>query len=171
MKRLAVLVAAIAMMLTGLTTATANAAENAPGAALVNCNHWNGPGTVVKAVYVRANGDGAAVGAAQLCRQGSYYWAYVVFYAPLPAGSWGQAYLQRFRGGTVIGQWSCDTPPIGPPDGGNGYVKPRQTQCWTKKIYGGGSTDTFRAIGAVYYGTHPDTSWTDARGITSPPAR
>jgi len=169
MKRLAVLIAAIAMTLAGLTTATASAAGSPPGAAAVNCNHWSGPGTVVKPVYVRTNDDGVAAGAAQLCKQGSYYWAYVVFYAPMPSGSWGQVYLQRFRGGTVIGQ--CDTLPITPPDGGNEHVAPTETQCWTKKIYGGGSTDTFRAVGVAYYGIYPDTSWTDARGITSPPAR
>lgn len=175
MRRIAVLIAAIAVMMTGLTAATAGAAATVPAnaaAAPLNCNHWGGTGRIVKAKYVQVKGDGAALGSAQLCEQGSYYWAYVVFYAPMTTGNWGQAYLQRFRNGQVIDQWSCDLPgPLTPPSGGNGYVKPGQTQCWTKKMYGGGSTDTFRALGYSYYGVHPNTTARDAWGITSPPAR
>jgi hypothetical protein len=121
MRRIAVLIAAIAMAMMGLTAATADAAENNPtnaeAAPIENCNHWSGTGGVVKAKYVQVLGNGANVGSAQLCVQGSYYWAYVVFYAKMSTGNWGQAYLQRFHGGQVIDQWSCDTAPVTAPNG------------------------------------------------------
>jgi len=105
------------------------------------------------------------VGAIQLCRSGSQYWGYIVIYDGEPSGFWAQAYMAQYRNGTPITTVSCDTLPLGPPSGGNGYVQPGQTQCWTKKLTAGAS-DTFQACGHEYSGQHPDRSVRVSEGCT-----
>jgi hypothetical protein len=152
------MICAFALTLAGITPGLA-AAE--PGVQVTNCNHSAGVGSVVSAAYVKILGDGAIVGAVQLCKSGSSYWGYIVFYAPVPAGNWGQVRLDRYRNGSVIGSWNCDS------SGGNGYVEPGQTQCWTPRINRGSTTDTFQAVGVSCFGnTHPFCTSTDAWGRT-----
>ncbi|GAA2920842.1 hypothetical protein GCM10010446_01060 [Streptomyces enissocaesilis] len=94
-------------------------------------------------------GDGAAVGAVQLCKSSGYYWGYVVFYDAMQPNNWGQVRLDRYQGGSKVAAYTCDTV------GGNGYVRPGQTQCWTSRI-SGGSSDKFQALGYSCYGSsHP----------------
>jgi hypothetical protein len=160
MRRLAIVLCALAMTLFGgmATAATAGAAT-----AATNCNSSSGTGTVVSAAYVRIMGNGAAPAAVQLCKSGAYYWGYIVFYAPVQPNNWGQVRLDRYQGGTQVAAYTCDSA------GGNGYVLPGQTQCWTPKI-NGGTSDTFQALGYSCYGnTYPScpSSNLDAWGRTA----
>ncbi|MDJ0386375.1 hypothetical protein [Streptomyces sp. G-G2] len=160
MRRLATVLCALAMTWVGVTT-TATAANAA--ATVTNCNSSSGPGTLVSSNYVRVAGNGAAVGAAQLCKSGAYYWGYVVFYAPVQPNNWGQVRLDRYQGGTQVAAYTCDSA------GGNGHVLPGQTQCWTPKI-NGGTSDKFQALGYSCFGsTYPSCPNTnlDAWGRTA----
>jgi hypothetical protein len=168
-RRWAALFAALFVVLAGLVTGTGTASATTSSTAgssaavlATNCNHSSGAGTLVSSNYVRILGNGAAVGAVQLCRSGSSYWGYIVFYAAVQPGNWGQVRLDRYRGGSVIGSWNCDS------SGGNGYVQPGQTQCWTPRIGRGTTTDTFQAVGVSCFGnTHPNCTSTDAWGRTA----
>ncbi|MEV6824506.1 hypothetical protein [Amycolatopsis sp. NPDC051102] len=163
-RRWAALFAAAFLLLAGLVGGTGTAAAttgSSAGVLVTNCNHSGGTGTLQSANYVRIQGDGAAVGAVQLCSSGSSYWGYIVFYAAVQPGNWGQVRLDRIRGGSVIGSWNCDS------SGGNGYVQPGQTQCWTPSINRGTTTDVFQAVGVSCFGnTHPYCTSTDAWGRT-----
>jgi len=127
---------------------------------VTNCDHYSGGGILPRSAnYVRVGGSGTAIGAVQLCKSStSYYWGYVVFYSTLPAGNWGQAYLHRYRNGTHIAVYSCDTSPQGPPSGGNGWVRPGQTRCWTPKVYAPSTSDTFQVLGLRCASSHPSCS-------------
>lgn len=164
MRRLLVMLSALALALTGLTAtaATANASTTT-----TNCNSSSGTGTLVSTNYVRILGDGAAVGAVQLCKSGGSYWGYVVFYAPVQTNNWGQVRLDRYQGGVKVAAYTCDSA------GGNGYIRPGQTQCWTPKV-NGGTSDKFQALGYSCHGTtHPScpSGILDAWGWTAPPTR
>jgi hypothetical protein len=135
-----------AAMLIGPASATPGSSAANTSIDAVNCNHYSGGGVAPRSANHLSNPDGAV----QLCKSGSSYWGYVVFYAPMPSNLWSQAYLYQYRNGNLISSASCDT------TGGNGYVKPTQTQCWTKKFDGSNSGDTFKACGAVYAGQYPD---------------
>lgn len=152
MKRFTALASALVLVLAALTTfgGTANAAPN--------CQHYT-DGEIVSAAHVRVGGTGTPIGAIQLCKTGSYYWAFMVLYDPMPAGYWGTAWFWRLRGDAVIATWTCGSLPQGAPNGGNGHIIVNQTMCWTAKIYGGGSTDVFEAEGVVYRGSDAFYAW------------
>ena len=99
-RRWATVLAALALALAGLVGATGSASATLQ---VTNCNSASGPGSIVDTFYVNVGGDGAHVGAIQLCTKDTYYWAYVVFYAPMPAGNWGQATLNHYRNGVKTG--------------------------------------------------------------------
>lgn len=144
------------MTMVGLAVASGSAS------AVTNCDHYSGGGIYPRsASYVRINGNGTAVGAVQLCKSStSYYWGYVVFYSAMPTGYWGQAYLDHYRNGAYIDTHTCDS------SGGNLYVKPGQTRCWTPKIYAPSTSDTFQVQGVRYAGTYPYGTW-NAWGLTA----
>jgi hypothetical protein len=149
MKRIAILVAMVGLLLAGVGPTTGAAVETA-APPTPNCGHYSGGGNdaIVDggAKYVRLNGTGAPIGSVQLCHRGSYYWAYVVFYDYMPSGKWGNAVLEIIRGGVKY-QWSCDSHPQGPPNGGNRRVLPGQNRCWTPKQYADITSDWIRVIG------------------------
>jgi hypothetical protein len=153
-RRWATVLAALALALAGLVGATGSASATLQ---VTNCNSASGSGSIVDTFYVNVGGDGAHVGAVQLCTKDTYYWAYVVFYAPMPAGNWGQATLNHYHNGVKTGVWTCDSP------GGNGHVAPGQTQCWTPKIHRAGAADLFSGDGDGCYGDYPicdiDYAW------------
>jgi len=159
MRRVAALACAFFMAITVLTT---TGSASAQPAAAPNCQHSSGGGVIIAPAYV-INNSGAPVGAIQLCRNpGSpYYWAYLVFYNKMPAGNWGQAYLERYLDGVPGDVFTCESP------GGNDHVAPGQTMCWTPKIYAPSSRVTFRAVGQACAGPYPTcrTQW--AYGATT----
>lgn len=156
----------LAVALMGMAATGTASAQSSISA--VNCNHYSGGGILPRSAnYVRDQGDGAATGAAQLCRSGSTYWGYAVFYAPMPSTSWGQAYLIKYHNGVRVATYDCDTAPQGPPSGGNGWIRPGQTQCWTAKFSAPSTSDTFQACGYAYFGRHPDKSFPDSWGCTA----
>lgn len=171
-KRLALAAAVIAVsaavMPTSATANTAGTASTAPSAE--NCDHYSGGGSGAlvpyAAVHVRLNGTGSAIGAAQLCAQGNLFWGYVVFYAPMPPGKWGNVRLQIDRNGRggPISTWSCDSPLSGPPNGANGYVERGQTRCWTPKVEANFAVDFLRVVGYRADDPHANSSPWDAWG-------
>jgi hypothetical protein len=171
-KRIAIHAAMVALLSTGLASTVSSAAADTVAPMVVeNCDHYSGGGNgaIVDggAVGVRPNGSTASIGAAQLCREGDRFWGYIVFYSPMPAGRWGQVYLQIDRDGQggPIDQYSCDSAPLGPPDGGNRHVRPGETKCWTPKVHANFSRDFLRVVGARYIGTYPDIRTRDAVGV------
>jgi hypothetical protein len=160
MRRFA-LTLSIVLALLGMTTGVTTGVASAESVMAANCMHWQGAnsGSIASANYVRDQGDGAATGAVQLCRNGSRYWAYMVLYAPMPSGSWGTAALWQYRNGARIGNWNCGTPPLGPPNGGNDHIIVGQTMCWTQKITEIVASDCFVAYGVVYFGSTFRDSW------------
>ncbi len=158
MKRLLLIVSVLALAITA-SPAYANSG-NEYGTTALNCQHHLGDGSVVSANYIRDQGDGAATGAVQLCRSGSYYWGYMVMYAPMPSTSWGIAYILRYENGVHKATYSCNN------SGGNGYVEPGQTMCWTPRLYGANTSYTFLASSHVLYGTYPNGVY-DAWGQTA----
>lgn len=146
MKRIAALACAFVVAMTASTTADVASAQST---AAPNCQHSSGDGVIIAPAYV-VNNSGTPVGAIQLCRNtGSpYYWAYIVFYGPMAAGNWGQAYLERYLDGVRGDVFTCESP------GGNDHVAPGQTMCWTPKIYAPSSRVTFRAAGRACTGPY-----------------
>ncbi len=116
------------------------------GVSALNCQHSQGAGTVVSADHV--DGPWGVLGAIQLCRNGSYYWAYLVEYEPVPRGAWAIAHLFRYQNGVRNGVWSCNT------SGGNGHIEPGQTMCWTPRIYAPSGSITFMATGRDCFGIY-----------------
>jgi len=151
--KLAFLSFAAAAMLAGPASAAPGSSASDASIAAVNCNHYSGGGILPRSAQHILGAD-----AVQLCKSGSTYWVYAVFDPPLPPSFWGQAYLYQYRNGRLIHSASCDTAPQGRPSGGNGWVRPGQTQCWTHKFDGSDARDTFKACGAEYFGQHPDRS-------------
>jgi hypothetical protein len=166
MTRLTRIVCVVALVVAGLAFGGNASAE--PSITATNCNQYSGSGIFPRSAnHIRIDGDGTAVGAVQLCKSStSYYWGYVVFVVALPSGKWGQAYMHRYRNGTHIATYSCDTLPQGPPSGGNGWVQPTQTQCWTPKIYAPSTSDTFQVLGLLCSLPHPSCRW-NAWGYTA----
>lgn len=163
MKRLMVVVAT-AMVLIGIPgTAAAQDIHSDVGATVVNCNHYSGGGILPRsAAYVKRWDGLVNLGAIQLCKSSSeYYWAYVVFYSPVPTGNWGNAYLDHYIDGQYTGSYTCNA------SGGNGWVRPGQTQCWTPKVPGVGSRHTFRARGYQWEGPYPAQNFRQGYGVTA----
>ncbi len=158
MKRLLVTIALLVLTFGGLASPAHAAGEAQFGVAAANCQHSKGAGSVVSADYIRTNAGGQAIGAVQLCRSGSYYWAYMVMYSPLRSGYWGNALLFRSPDGA---KWSCNS------SGGNLYVEPGQTMCWTPRIYSSSTSQTFLAQGYVCVGVYPREAQFYADGQTA----
>ncbi|GAA2986782.1 hypothetical protein [Streptosporangium longisporum] len=128
-------------------TAASGAGTSGAGAAAPNCQHSGGGGKPRSAAYLLPG----KAGSIQLCKdRRNRFWAYVIFYRPLASNRSAQAAIVTYRNGNW---WSADTCD----QGGNGYVRPGQTRCWTKKISAKSGAYSF-AAGAVLY----DTS--DAKG-------
>lgn len=154
-RRWGTVLAALCLALAGVMGFSGSASAAPP-----NCNHSAGPGAVVDAHYIDIQGNGAHIGAVQLCTQGGYYWAYVQFYAPMAAGNYGQAVLYHYTNGVRTGSWNCDA------SGGNDHVTPGQVQCWTPRIHRGSAADTFLAYGEDCLGTYPSCGFRDSWGWT-----
>lgn len=151
MKRIFIIFFAVVVALLGSSGAAnakpADTTGDTGAAAVVNCQHSDGNGSVVSAAYVKRY-DGVILGAIQLCKDSSSgYWAYVIFYNPVPSGHWGYAFLHRYLDGQYVDSFGCNSP------GGNGYVAPGQTRCWTPKIDAPSSRVTFVARGILCVGT------------------
>jgi hypothetical protein len=140
-------IASMVVLTLGMTSAPAGAsATQGSAVAALNCQHSQGAGSIVSADHVE--GPWGAIGAVQLCRSGSYYWAYVVEYEPVPRNAWAIAHLFRYQNGVKNGVWSCNS------SGGNGHIEPGQTMCWTPRIYAPSSSITFMATGRDCWGTY-----------------
>lgn len=127
---LAVAVLAVAALAPAASAQTALAAPN--------CQHGSTYGQLVKAASL------GSYGTIQLCRDSGYnYWGFVLFNNPLTASQWGQAVIERHRDGFFYDSVDCDSP------GGNGYVEPGQTRCWTPKFTGLSGRWTFVAEGRL----------------------
>jgi len=165
MKRIAIMFCSVLIALLGATgVANANAREaGAAGVqAVVNCQHGSTYGTIVSAAYVKRYDGKANLGAIQLCRDNSSnYWAFLIFYDPVPNGNWGNAYLNRYDNGVYKGFLGCNSP------GGNDYVKRGETRCWTPKVHAPGSQYTFLASGIQCEGTFPACTFRQAVGLTA----
>lgn len=157
-KRILAIIALVVLAVGGMASPAHAAGDARSMVAAANCRHSQGSGSVVSADYVRVNAGGQAVGAVQLCRSGSYYWAYMVMYSPLRSGYWGNALLFRFQDGA---KWSCNS------SGGNRYVEPGQTMCWTPRIYSPSANQTFLAQAYVCVGTYPSEARYYADGQTA----
>lgn len=133
-KILAAAAGALAVM-TGLVVASPSASAAAP-----DCQTKTGYGVVVASAPVKGLADGTEIGKIQLCRDAGYhFWAFVRFYSPLNASSWGQAHLYRFRDGVQLSTIDCGS--------GNAIVGPGQTRCWTGTLDGLSGSYTFQAVG------------------------
>jgi len=159
-KRYLMVMSLLVLALGGMTGAAA--ANNGQGyqTAALNCQHSQGPGTVVSAAYLKDTW-GTNTGAVQLCRSGSYYWGYVVLYSPQATRFWAYAHIFRYENGVPNGSWSCNS------SGGNGYIKPGQTWCSTPRIYGPSSSTTFMASGRDCQGSYPTCGSQVAYGNTA----
>ncbi|KOX23477.1 hypothetical protein ADK67_20600 [Saccharothrix sp. NRRL B-16348] len=152
MRKPGIFLAALAMVIGSLAVpTTAAAASN-------NCNHEQGGVALPRSADSLEGG----IGSVQLCIDSSKrVWAYVVLYQPMPAGRWGNVWLRRYYEGFLTGEFSCNGEP-----GGNGYVKPGQTRCWTPKVAGSEANVEFKALSWVYRGTYPNEDWSVAFGMT-----
>lgn len=87
-----------------------------------------------------------SVGEVQLCRDSSYnYWGFLLLRSPATASEYGDVTLERDRSGSGGGVdlVNCKSP------GGNDYVLPGQTRCWTPKLSGLSGAYTFGATGTL----------------------
>lgn len=124
----------------------------APSAKLPNCRHTQGSGVFQSANHVQSQPENAELGSVQLCRDSAQkYWAYVVLHAPLPEGTWANAYLDLWTDGKYVGTSTCWRTE----DGGSGFVKAGQATCWSPKIDGSDSRHTFLARAKVCRSPHP----------------
>ncbi len=64
-------------------------------------------------------------------------WAKLTFTNPLPANTWGQAFIASQTLNNA--SYDCN-------QGGNGYVQPGQTSCYTGMVYDGGTNQGY-AVG------------------------
>jgi hypothetical protein len=145
----------------GVASAQAADGTNSGAAGAPNCQHGNTYGTIVSAAHVMRYDDRVELGSIQLCKDSSSrYWAFVIFYDPVPTGNWGNAYLNRYyNGGHDF--FACHSP------GGNDFVDRRQTRCWTPKIDAPSSKVTFAASGVQCEGTHPGCTFRQGVGVTA----
>ncbi|MFS8096361.1 serine/threonine protein kinase [Lentzea alba] len=124
----------------------------APRGTLANCQHTQGSGKYQSANLVKQQPEGTDLGSVQLCRDSAQkYWAYVVLHAPLPEGTWANAYLELWTDGKYVGAYTCWRTE----DGGSGFVKAGQTTCWSPKIDGSDARHTFLARAKVCRSPHP----------------
>ncbi|WP_410612496.1 hypothetical protein [Amycolatopsis sp. lyj-109] len=132
-KAMAVFAIASAAVL-GLTLPASADVRSSP-----DCQNSAGYQTLVtpRAAVIATNN--AIVGEVQLCRQGSLYFAFVLFGQAMTASQYGQAYLVRYDHGTPVGTVTCDS------SGGNGKVLPGQRRCWTPNLNGDATRYTFVA--------------------------
>lgn len=155
--RLLPVVAALALTLVGMGGPASAAGEAQQGAAALNCQHSQGAGTVVSAAYI----SNSSTGAVQLCKSGSYYWGYMVKYSSMPTGYWGYLAIDRYDGDRYAGSWNCDS------SGGNGYVAPGQTMCWTPRLYAPSTSTKFRVFAEIIRGDYPNDYGPVAAGKTA----
>lgn len=135
----------VALGLTGAVLLSAVAPTSAETRDAPDCQHTSGYGTIVRTAPVSAVADGARVGTVELCRDSAYnYWAFVIYSSPMTASQYAQAILQIYRDGSWVSEVTCDS------TGGNGYVAPGQTRCWTPKVGGVSGHYTFRAWSDKY---------------------
>lgn len=142
MRRIAILLSALAAIL-ALAPATASAApRNCDGATLVSAN------------YVRlSNGSGTIAGAIQLCRTGTNWFAMYIHYSIMSPERRGVGILQRWHNGVFDASRSCT-------------VSPGQTWCKTTTLPGPDNSYWFR--GAGLYQAWQSGRWvTIGEGYTS----
>jgi hypothetical protein len=161
MKRLYAIIALLVLTSGGMASPAHATSDAQFAVTALNCQHSQGPGSVVSASYIKIDGTNTSVGAVQLCRSGSYYWGYMVMYSPVRSRYWGNARIYRYNSGVYDAVWSCNA------SGGNGYVEPGQTMCWTPRIYSPYTSQTFWASGTTYQGTYPTINYTEAYGQTA----
>ncbi|MFI6510894.1 hypothetical protein ACIBCT_25090 [Streptosporangium sp. NPDC050855] len=120
-------------------------AASGAGAAAPNCQHSGGSGKPRSAAYLLPGKTGSI----QLCKDNrNRFWAYVIFYRPLASNRSAQAAIVTYKNGNW---WSADTCD----QGGNGYVRPGQTRCWTKKISRKSGVYSFAAAAELYDTANP----------------
>ncbi|GGU63062.1 hypothetical protein GCM10010178_64010 [Lentzea flava] len=134
-------------------------------ARLPNCLHAQGNGDYRSANHVAERPPPEPdLGSVQLCLDSAQnYWAYVVLHAPLPEGTWANAYLDLWTDGKFVGTFTC----WNTEDGGSGFIKPGQTTCWSPKIDGSDSRHTFLARAKVCRSPHPSEADCHAGGQTA----
>ncbi|MEV6448962.1 hypothetical protein [Amycolatopsis sp. NPDC051716] len=126
-----------------------------------DCQNSAGYQTVVARAAVIATND-VIVGEVDLCRQGSLYFAFVLFNQAMTTSQYAQAYLTRYDRGVRVGTVTCDS------TGGNGKVLPGQRRCWTPNLNGDAARYTFVAA-ADQHSSH--TGALLASGNTGIPTR
>lgn len=161
MKRLILLLAVVLLMLGGVSATAAADEVGQPAARAENCQHSSGAGTPISAAYVVSHSTGSRYGAVQLCRSGSYYWAYIVLYEPEVYGWWATTHLFRYENGVHTSTWNCNS------TGGNGYVEPGQTMCWTPRTYAPNASTTLMASGKDVQGGPYPQGTQRAYGVTA----
>ncbi|MEU4520414.1 hypothetical protein AB0F52_17155 [Amycolatopsis sp. NPDC024027] len=141
----------------GLTPAASAEVRSSP-----DCQNSAGYQTLVtpRAAVIATND--VIVGEVQLCRQGSLYFAFVLFNQAMTTSQYAQAYLTRYDHGAPVGTVTCDS------TGGNGKVLPGQRRCWTPNLNGDASRYTFVAA-ADQHSSH--TGALLASGNTGIPTR
>ncbi|MDT7785742.1 MAG: hypothetical protein QOF58_4161 [Pseudonocardiales bacterium] len=142
---MAVTTAAVAL----LGIAPSATAQSTPSVQ-VSCPHGQGSGIIISSGAVETSA-GVRIGTVHLCRDSSYkFWGYLQLDHDLPTGRWGQVTAWRFIGGSDgDSPTTCDGP------GGNGYIRPGQSSCYTQKLYGAPGNYKFSAVGRVHNGTYP----------------
>lgn len=134
-KKLIATLAVAAGALLGVAVPAAAQSQAAP-----DCQYGSGYWTIVTTAPVTALTGGTQVATVELCRDSSYnYWAFAIYSSPMTVSEYAQVYLQVYRDGSWTGDFTCDSP------GGNGYIAPGQTRCWTPKVVGVSGHYTFRA--------------------------
>lgn len=138
-----------------LTTAAVALLGLAPAAtaqtAQVSCPHGQGGGIVISSGAVLTAAD-VRIGTVHLCRDSDYrFWSYLKLDNDLPSGRWGQAVIWRY-----IGDRPGDSPTNCDGPGGNDYITPGQSSCFSQKLYGAPGNYRFHAIGRVYNGVYPN---------------
>jgi eukaryotic-like serine/threonine-protein kinase len=148
-------------------TVIVTTSTTAPGGVIPktpNCQHAQGDGSVVSAAYLQTTtSPPEKVGAIQLCRDSTHYWAYLVRYTPLPSGQWANAYLHRSVDGQFDAKFSC----AATAQGGKGIITGGGTECWTPKITGTATNLTFQALASQCDGSYGDTTNCTAAGDTA----
>jgi serine/threonine protein kinase len=128
-----------------------------------NCQHAQGDGVVVSAAYLlTTTSPHEKVGAIQLCRDATYYWAYLVRYKSLPSGQWANAYLDRFVDGHFDARFSCAATTHA-----NGVMTGGGHECWTPKVSGTATNRTFQAFASQCDGIYDDNTRCTASGNTA----
>ncbi|MEV4052007.1 hypothetical protein AB0J55_12570 [Amycolatopsis sp. NPDC049688] len=131
----------VAAALGCLTPAASAQTQAAP-----DCQYGSSYGVVVQPpAPITAVVGGARVGTVEVCRDSNYnYWGFAIYNSPMTVSEYAQVYLNRFRDGTLTETITCDNA------GGNGYIEPGQTRCWTPKLTGLSGHWSFQAYSEKY---------------------